>query len=1009
MAYISGKYTSATEYSITLGGMAIGTVYAILVQDLNSDGSSNGFVCKWKSGATSSTHTVKYTTKETYSRYDRKIGFFQGSFSTDVGRRITDDQFNSWADGTGTISAWGYVLEVASDGWPSILDSVKVTSGTFTLSNNTINYSTRQYITQINLTGTAINNRWTGNIYWKNASGSRFLVATVTNGSVSLASSIEPIDCTGNRTISFVAEGSQNTGTRVYLRCGIGISSYIVQYTDYDGIVTNKTISSTSNTYIDVKENSTIYASSPNYVTDYEGPYYFQQWSTDFGSVTTENIGTDVTVGSTSLYLKLVGVHRPWEVTYDANGGTWTSSVTNPELVEYLGKASITDYSLAVSRKNYKLLGWFTSATGGTQWAATNIVQQDMTLYAQWEQWEAPFKFRLSDTNEGLVSFQVNRYASQGGALLESKTISSTNFIEIVARDSNYIEITNAIIAVIKDGTKEINRNGFTAPLITARADNSSNQDQNEYLKIQTEGSVTQSPVYGSYGFRAGLRPNHHTFLVGSFAKSYKYSLDANEGYWTNESTNPKKSSVKSTERVDFSKYSSLVKRIGYKLEGWGLSATGGKVTVPNGKYWITDDTNFYAIWAARQVLVYNYDGGRYGNETGSSSIYVDKGSTFEVNRVPSKDGYSFVGWKRTYDNKIYQEGQTFIIQAEKEVLTAQWEAPFKFRLSDTNEGLVSFQVNRYASQGGALLESKTISSTNFIEIVARDSNYIEITNAIIAVIKDGTKEINRNGFTAPLITARADNSSNQDQNEYLKIQTEGSVTQSPVYGSYGFRAGLRPNHHTFLVGSFAKSYKYSLDANEGYWTNESTNPKKSSVKSTERVDFSKYSSLVKRIGCELEGWGLSATGGKVTVPNGKYWITDDTNFYAVWTKNIGLFYWDGNTGATDSSIIAKGLPITNLTAERWNRLREKILVVATARANVTAINKINAISTVQPTDTLTANMFNDIREAIALLEGSTTLPNKVKSNEPVLASYFNGTTSLKSALNAAITAWNNL
>ena len=391
MAVITGKYSSATAYSVTLSNMTIGTVYAILIQDLNSDGSSNGYDCVWKSGATSSTITLKRTTTSTFSKYSRKIGFFQGTFNTSVGTHITDAQFNSWADGTGTISAWGgggstsYVLQVASDGWPSILYSVKVTSGTFTSSNNAINYSTRQYITQIILTGTAINNRWTGNIYWKNASGSRFLVATVTNGSVSLASSIEPIDCTGNRTISFVAEGSYNTGTRVYLRCGIGISSYIVQYTDYDGIVTNKTISSTSNTYIDVKKNSTIYASSPNYVTDYEGPYHFQQWSTDFGSVTTENIGTDVTVGSTSLYLKLVGIHRPWKVTYDANGGTWTSSVTNPELVEYLGKASIADYSLAVSRKNYKLLGWFTSATDGTRWAATNIVQQDMTLYAHWE------------------------------------------------------------------------------------------------------------------------------------------------------------------------------------------------------------------------------------------------------------------------------------------------------------------------------------------------------------------------------------------------------------------------------------------------------------------------------------------------------------------------------------------------------------------------------------------------------------------------------------------------
>ena len=700
MAYISGKYTSATEYSITLGGMAIGTVYAILVQDLNSDGSSNGFVCKWKSGATSSTNTVEYTTTSTYSRYDRRIGFFQGSFNTDVGTVVSDANFNKWADGESVIKAW--------------------------------------------------------------------------NGG-----------------------GGGPTPTPTY------------------------------------------------------------------------------------------------NVTVDPNGGTYTG--TSPIKVSSGGSINLTTVSDQTSRDGYVLTKWRWSANGKTYSTTAVItgISSNGTITAQWE----PKKHYY---------YQVKLYGN-GGVFSDNSETYSTYW----------------------------------------------------WPKDDVASSETTSPKVNTSVFPSPTRN-------------------------------------------------------GYKLRGWSLTSDGTPTSQLTFTAKSTDadkptlGNEAYAIWAARQVLVYNYNGGRYGNETGSSSIYVDKGSTFEVSRIPSKDGYSFLGWKRAYDNKIYQEGQTFIIQAEKEVLTAQWGATFKFRLSDTNEGLVSFQVNRYASQGGALLESKTISSTNFIEIFAGDNNYIEITNAIIAVIKDGTKEINRNGFTAPLITARADNSSNQDQNEYLKIKIEGSVTQSPVYGSYGFRAGLRPNHHTFLVGSFAKSYKYSLDANKGYWTDESTNPKKGSVKSTERVDFSKYSSLVKRFGCELEGWGLSATGGKVTVPNGKYWITDDTNFYAVWTKNIGLFYWDGNTGATDSSIIAKGLPITNLTAERWNRLREKVLVVATARANATAINKINAISTVQPTDTLTANMFNDIREAIALLEGSTTLPNKVKSNEPVLASYFNGTTSLKSALNAAITAWNN-
>lgn len=802
MAYISGKYTSATDYTITLGGMAIGTVYAILVQDLNSDGSSNGFVCKWKSGATSSTYTEEYTTSSTYSRYDRKIGFFQGSFNTDVGRRITDDQFNSWADGESVIKAW--------------------------------------------------------------------------NG-----------------------EGGGGTTYPTYtinLRTGTGVTSYQVSYTNSKGNTITATVSnSAASTVCYVKADSNLTITSVNYATNYVAPYTKEEYNSDFSRVIATTSGSTIKASGTK-YFKIRGtyVEPTYKVTVAPNGGTYTG--TSPITVSSGGSIDLTTVSNQTSRDGYVLTEWHWSANGKTYSTTAVItgISSNGTITAQWELKKHYY-------------YQVKLYGNGG---------------------------------VFSDGSK----------------------------------------TYTTYWW-------------------------PKDDVASSETTSPK---------VNTSVFPSPT-RNGYKLRGWSLTSDGTPTSQLTFTAKSTDADNpttgnaAYAIWAARQVLVYDYNGGRYGNETGTSSIYVDKGATFEVSRIPSKDGYSFLGWKRTYDNKIYQEGQTFIIQAEKEVLTAQWEATFKFRLSDTNEGLVSFQVNRYASQGGDLLESKTISSTNFIEIFAGDNNYIEITNAIIAVIKDGTKEINRNGFTAPLITAMADTSSNQDQNEYLKVKTEGSVTQSPVYESYGFRAGLRPNHHTFLVGSFAKSYKYSLDANKGYWTDdESTNPKKGSVKSTERVDFSKYSSLVKRFGCELEGWGLSATGGKVTVPNGKYWITDDTNFYAVWTKNIGLFYWDGSTGATDNSIIAKGLPITNLTAERWNRLREKILVVATARANATAINKINTISTVQPTDTLTANMFNDIREAIALLEGSTTLPNKVKSNEPVLASYFNGTTSLKSALNAAITAWNN-
>lgn len=206
MAYISGEYTSATEYTITLGGMDIGTVYAILVQDINTDGSSNGFICKWKSGATSSTHTVKYTTTAVYSQYERRIGFFQGSFNTNVGTTVSDTNFDAWADGESVIEAWSgggggttYTIAVNANGGtysgptPTVSSSYPYLSLT-AISNSTsrsghkltgwlwsvdgVVYTTEATITGISSSGT-LTAQWeyNGNYYYRirvSANGGKF-------------------------------------------------------------------------------------------------------------------------------------------------------------------------------------------------------------------------------------------------------------------------------------------------------------------------------------------------------------------------------------------------------------------------------------------------------------------------------------------------------------------------------------------------------------------------------------------------------------------------------------------------------------------------------------------------------------------------------------------------------------------------------------------------------------------------------------------------------------------
>ena len=261
MAVITGKYSSATAYSVTLSSMTIGTVYAILIQDLNSDGSSNGYDCVWKSGATSSTVTLNRTATSTFSKYPRKIGFFQGTFNTSEGTHITDAQFNSWADGTGTISAWGgggstgYVLQVADDGWPSILSSVYFADNTsITQDNKSCSFANTKYIRAISLTSSGL--AWSGTIYWSSSSnGTTYPIADITNGSISYYDNIESIDFNNkSRTIYFTAiEQKEKPKTFKFKLSSTnkGVSAYYVYVNDSQKIASTSTNESTITAYDD--------------------------------------------------------------------------------------------------------------------------------------------------------------------------------------------------------------------------------------------------------------------------------------------------------------------------------------------------------------------------------------------------------------------------------------------------------------------------------------------------------------------------------------------------------------------------------------------------------------------------------------------------------------------------------------------------------------------------------------------------------------------------------------
>lgn len=173
-----------------------------------------------------------------------------------------------------------------------------------------------------------------------------------------------------------------------------------------------------------------------------------------------------------------------------------------------------------------------------------------------------------------------------------------------------------------------------------------------------------------------------------------------------------------------------------------------------------------------------------------------------------------------------------------------------------------------------------------------------------------------------------------------------------------------------------------------------------------ETVSFATYSNNLVRAGYSLLGWSASSTATTASWdPNGVVTVgATDADYYAVWQKHIDLFYWYGND-TQDAAKIAKGQPVTNLTATIWNEFKSKINQLTIAETGSSW-----SYSAVSSGDSITAAEVLAARNALAALNNNVPLPtaNQLQTGKQILASYFNGTGSLKAALNIIINNYNN-
>lgn len=209
-------------------------------------------------------------------------------------------------------------------------------------------------------------------------------------------------------------------------------------------------------------------------------------------------------------------------------------------------------------------------------------------------------------------------------------------------------------------------------------------------------------------------------------------------------------------------------------------------------------------------------------------------------------------------------------------------------------------------------------------------------------------------------------------------------------YRYFGFRASLKTCTLTYASGGSGVS---GLPANQ-------------------TVEYGTYVTVSNteptRAGYKFLGWSENAAAVVPDVYGGVGLVMyEDRTLYAIWERNaIDKFYWDGASGTNDAALIAKGQPVSNITATRWNNLLAKIKELADA------VGASFRYTTVSKGDGITAARFNVARTGLANIKSkigaSITLPDEQSSGDTMYAKLFNGSVSVKGALNNLIIIYNS-
>ena len=387
---------------------------------------------------------------------------------------------------------------------------------------------------------------------------------------------------------------------------------------------------------------------------------------------------TEITLGSTgntSLWAKWTPIE--YDITYELDGGT--NDASNPATYT-IETATIT---LEVPTKDgYTFVGWFTNAEfSGT--AVTEITlgsTEDRTLYAKWTPTIYSITYNLDGgTNDG---------SNPATYTIETATITLEEATRTGYTFSGWFDNAEfsgtAITEITLGSTGNTSLWAKWTPIeydITYELDGGTNNASNPATyTIETATITFEVPTKDGYTFVGWFTNAEFSgtavteITLGStedrtlYAKwtptiySITYNLDGG----TNDGSNPATYTIE-TATITLEEAT----RTGYTFSGWFDNAEFSGTAITEITLGSTGNTSLWAKWTPIEYdITYELDGGT--NNASNPATYTIETATITF-EVPTKDGYTFVGWFTNAEFSGTAVTEITLGSTEDRTLYAKW------------------------------------------------------------------------------------------------------------------------------------------------------------------------------------------------------------------------------------------------------------------------------------------------------------------------------------------------